>query len=116
MSTPTLGIVTGAVLGLLDGLSAWCHAEARTMMVWPVNGSSKSGIAASIRRKPRIPRAIVSEAIENIPPGYRARDPYTFSGADEFEEVFEIAEVCARRQRSYSAHVSKLLVKPFGYG
>jgi hypothetical protein len=34
----------------------------------------------------------VSEAIENIPSGYRARETYTFFGADEFEEVFEIAE------------------------
>lgn len=34
----------------------------------------------------------VSEAIENIPKGYRARETYTFISNDEFEEVFEIAE------------------------
>jgi hypothetical protein len=34
----------------------------------------------------------VSEAIENIPAGFRARETYTFSGTDELEEVFEIAE------------------------
>lgn len=34
----------------------------------------------------------VSEAIENIPKGYRARETYIFIGANEFEEVFEIAE------------------------
>lgn len=34
----------------------------------------------------------VSEAIENIPSGFRARETYTFSGADAVEEVFEIAE------------------------
>lgn len=34
----------------------------------------------------------VSEAIENIPKGYRARETYTFLGENEFEEVFEIAE------------------------
>lgn len=34
----------------------------------------------------------VSEAIENIPNGYRARETYTFIGENEFEEVFEIAE------------------------
>lgn len=34
----------------------------------------------------------VSEAIENIPKGYRARETYTFISASEFEEVFEIAE------------------------
>lgn len=33
-----------------------------------------------------------SEAIENIPPGFRARESYTFHGPDELEEVFEIAE------------------------
>ena len=34
----------------------------------------------------------VTEAIENIPKGYRARETYTFISADEFEELFEIAE------------------------
>ena len=34
----------------------------------------------------------VTEAIENIPQGYRARETYTFISADEFEELFEIAE------------------------
>lgn len=34
----------------------------------------------------------VSEAIENIPKGYRARETYTFLSENEFEEVFEIAE------------------------
>jgi hypothetical protein len=34
----------------------------------------------------------VSEAIENIPAGFRARETYTLIGADEIEEVFEIAE------------------------
>ena len=34
----------------------------------------------------------VSEALENIPKGYRARETYTFFSANEFEEVFEIAE------------------------
>lgn len=33
-----------------------------------------------------------SEAIENIPPGFRARESYVFNGADAFEEIFEIAE------------------------
>jgi hypothetical protein len=35
---------------------------------------------------------VESEAIENIPPGFRARETYIFSGADAFEEIFEIAE------------------------
>ena len=34
----------------------------------------------------------VSETIENIPQGYRARETYTFIGDNELEEVFEIAE------------------------
>ena len=34
----------------------------------------------------------VTEAIENIPKGYRARETYTFVNANEFEELFEIAE------------------------
>ena len=32
-----------------------------------------------------------SESIENIPPGWRARETYTVLGPDEFEEVFELA-------------------------
>lgn len=33
-----------------------------------------------------------SEAIENIPAGWRARETYRFSGANSFEEIFELAE------------------------
>jgi hypothetical protein len=33
----------------------------------------------------------VTESIENISQGWRARETYTFSGADELEEVFELA-------------------------
>jgi hypothetical protein len=33
-----------------------------------------------------------SEAIENIPPGYRARETYRILGPDEFIERFEMAE------------------------
>jgi hypothetical protein len=34
----------------------------------------------------------VSDAIENIPAGYRSRETYVMLGADEYEEVFELAE------------------------
>lgn len=34
----------------------------------------------------------VSEAIENIPAGWRARESYRISGPDEFTERFELAE------------------------
>lgn len=40
-----------------------------------------------------------SEAIENIPAGFRARETYIFNGADAFEEIFEIAEPGADFQR-----------------
>jgi hypothetical protein len=33
-----------------------------------------------------------SEAIENIAPGWRAREAYVVLGPDEFEEIFELAE------------------------
>jgi hypothetical protein len=33
----------------------------------------------------------VTEAIENIAPGWRARETYHILGSDEFEEVFELA-------------------------
>lgn len=33
-----------------------------------------------------------SEAIENIPAGWRARETYRFAGNDAFEETFELAE------------------------
>ena len=34
----------------------------------------------------------ISEAIENIPAGYRSRETHVVLGPDEFEEVFELAE------------------------
>ena len=36
--------------------------------------------------------SFTSEAIENIPAGYRARETYVMTGPDELEEVFELAE------------------------
>lgn len=38
------------------------------------------------------PIVFTSEAIENIPPGWQARETYVVHGPDEFEEVFELAE------------------------
>jgi THAP4-like, heme-binding beta-barrel domain len=34
----------------------------------------------------------VSESIENIPQGFRARETYVFTGSDQVEEIFEMAE------------------------
>jgi len=33
-----------------------------------------------------------TESIENVPPGWRARETYVVLGPDEFEEIFELAE------------------------
>jgi hypothetical protein len=44
MSKTVFGMVVGAVLGLLDGLSAWFYPEARTMMAQIVIGSTIKGI------------------------------------------------------------------------
>jgi hypothetical protein len=38
------------------------------------------------------PLRFTSEAIENIPAGYRARETYTITGPDSFAERFELAE------------------------
>lgn len=35
---------------------------------------------------------IDSESIENIPPGFRARETYVFDGENSFDKLFEIAE------------------------
>ena len=34
---------------------------------------------------------LVTEAIENIPAGWRARETYILTGADQLEEIFELA-------------------------
>ena len=36
--------------------------------------------------------SLTTESIENIPPGWRARETYIFHGADEVEEIFELSE------------------------
>lgn len=33
-----------------------------------------------------------TESIENIPPGFKARETYRFMGPNKFQEIFEIAE------------------------
>jgi hypothetical protein len=39
----------------------------------------------------RMKLVFITEAIENIPAGWRVRETYTFQGRDEFEEIFELA-------------------------
>ena len=49
-----------------------------------------------------------SEAIENIPPGYRARETYVVLGPDEFEEVFELAEPGKAFELYSRAHLTRV--------
>jgi hypothetical protein len=49
-----------------------------------------------------------SEAIENIPPGWRARETYAFLGPDEFEEVFELAESGKSFELNSRAHFRRI--------
>ncbi|MCA1585160.1 MAG: hypothetical protein LC791_10465 [Acidobacteria bacterium] len=44
MKKPLLGILVGAGLGLLDGLSAWASPEAQSMMMSIVIGSTVKGV------------------------------------------------------------------------
>jgi hypothetical protein len=50
-----------------------------------------SQYVAEVPAKPGVV-VFTSEAIENIPAGFRARETYTLRGPDELEEVFELAE------------------------
>ncbi|ACG71819.1 hypothetical protein AnaeK_0580 [Anaeromyxobacter sp. K] len=47
--------------------------------------------AAPAGSPPASPLVFTSEAIENIAPGWRARETYRFEGPDELVEVFELA-------------------------
>jgi len=48
--------------------------------------------AALASSTPPGPIVFTTEAIENIPPGWRARETYRFEGPDELIEIFELAE------------------------
>jgi len=52
--------------------------------------------------------AFVSEAIENIPPGWRARETYTILNHDEFTERFEIAEPGRGFELYSEAHLKRV--------
>jgi hypothetical protein len=47
-SKPVLGLTVGAILGLLDGASAWFSPEARPLMVTIVVGSTLKGLATGL--------------------------------------------------------------------
>ena len=48
MSKPLIGVILGAVLGVIDGLTAWFTPEARNDMANIVIGSTFKGIIAGI--------------------------------------------------------------------
>ena len=50
----------------------------------------------------------VSEAIENIPTGFRARETYTILNRDEFTERFEIAEPDKDFESYSEAHLKRV--------
>ena len=50
----------------------------------------------------------VSEAIENIPAGYRARETYTILSHDEFTERFEVAEPGKDFELYSEAHLKRV--------
>jgi hypothetical protein len=50
----------------------------------------------------------VSEAIENIPPGFRARETYTVLNDNEFTERFEIAEPGKDFELYSEAHLKRV--------
>ena len=56
-----------------------------------IEGFVNHYVLASVSADGR-PVVFVTTAIENIPPGWRGRETYTFTGADEFTEKFELAE------------------------
>ena len=59
--------------------------------VWAGSFSPKSRHRASVMPADG-PIVFETEAIENIPPGFRARETYTRRGPDAFDETFELAE------------------------
>ena len=48
MSKPVLGLTVGAILGFLDGASAWFSPEARPQMVTIIIGSTLKGVATGL--------------------------------------------------------------------
>jgi hypothetical protein len=49
-----------------------------------------------------------TEAIENIPAGYRARETYVVVGQDEFDEIFELAEPGKPLELYSRAHLKRV--------
>jgi THAP4-like, heme-binding beta-barrel domain len=69
------------------------HDRSRTLLVFRqfhVEGFVNQYVSEPGATTARI--VFTSEAIENIPAGWRARETYVVHGPDEFEEIFELAE------------------------
>ena len=49
--------------------------------------------------------SFTSEAIENIPSGWRARESYIVHGRDECEEILEPAAHCSAKIRDQLRHL-----------
>lgn len=76
-----------------EDLGVFSFDKARTQIVFRqfhVEGFVNQYVMAPAAK----PNTLVftTEAIENVPAGFRARETYNLLGPDEFEEVFELAE------------------------
>jgi hypothetical protein len=56
------------------------------------------------------PLCFTTEAIENIPAGWQARETYTVLGPDEFVEVFELAPPGDEFAQYSRSHLERLTV------
>jgi hypothetical protein len=63
-------------------------------------------VADSDSRPPTL--GFTSEAIENIPADWRARETYVVLGPDEFEEVFELSEAGKPFEVYFRAHLNRV--------
>ena len=74
------------------GFISWDRARRRFVLrQFHVEGFVNQYVADSVVAAPDSV-VFTSEAIENIPPGFRARETYRIVGPDEFVERFEMAE------------------------
>jgi hypothetical protein len=95
MSKPLLGLLIGGLLGILDGLSASFSPAARPMMMaivlrqFHTEGFVNQYVLDPVSASGKL--VLVTEAVENIPAGWRARETYMLTGSDQLEEILEPA-------------------------
>jgi len=75
MSKPLIGLILGAVLGVIDGLTAWFTPDARSELGSIVVGSTIKGIIAGIAigfgaapERMRQHTAVISPSANSSPP------------------------------------------------